>query len=97
MTDQEVEAIAEAVQAGIEAAFNQVLANPAAWKARNRVAMGPTVERAVRAGIDCAVQECVVSPFPRKGSPRAVLRNARPLIRAAVAKELKALKEVLVG
>ncbi len=97
MTEQEVEAIGEAIQAGIEAAFNQVLASPAAWKPRNRVAMAPAVERAVRAGIESAVQECLVNPFPRKGSPRAVIRNARPLIRAAVAKELKALKGVLVG
>jgi hypothetical protein len=97
MTDQEIEAITEAIQAGIEAAIKQVLANPSAWQPRNRVAMGPTVERAVRAGIESAVQECLVNPFPRKGSPRAMLRNARPLIRAAVTRELKALKEVLVG
>jgi len=93
MTPEEVEAIGETIQAGIEAAFNQVLTKPSAWQVKNRVAMGPAVENAIRAGIESAVQECIVSPFPRKGAPRAVIRNARPLVRAAVTKELK----VLVG
>jgi len=81
----------EVIQAGVESAFSQILADTSSWQARHRAAAGPSIERAIRAAVECAVQECIVSPFPRKGSPRAVLRNARPLIRAAVQKELKGL------
>lgn len=91
MTPEEVQGIGEVIQAGVEAAFNQILADTSSWQARHRAATGPSIERAIRAAVDCAVQECLVNPFPRKGSPRAVMRNARPLIRAAVLKELKGL------
>ena len=91
MTPEEVEGIGEVIQAGVEAAFKQVLEDTSCWQVRHRVAAGPAIDRAVRESIDCAVQECIVSPFPRNGSPRAILRNARPLIQAAIQKELREL------
>jgi len=91
MTREEVAAITETVQVALETAFIRMLDKPAVWTSPKRAEASRAIERAIRRGIEIGIEQCLVKPFPRRGSPRAILSNAKPLIRSAVEKELKTL------
>ena len=91
MTREEVAKIAEVIQVALEVAFTRVLDDPGVWTGPKRAEATQPIERAIRRGIDTAVSQCLVNPFPRHGSPRAIMSNAKPLMRSAVDKELKSL------
>lgn len=91
MTREEVAKIAETIQVALEVAFARVLDDPSFWTGPNRAQAASSIERAIRKGIEIGVSQCLVNPFPRNGSPRAIMSNARPLLRSTVDKELKSL------
>ncbi len=92
MTPAEVEAIEQAIQNGVEATFMHLLSAASIQRSRERLAVAEAIERAFRAGLEEAVENCLVNPFPRRGAPRAVLGNARPRIRSAIEEELDDLR-----
>jgi hypothetical protein len=91
MTPAEVEALEQAIGNGVEAAFMHLLNDPSRLGRHHRIEAGEAIERAVRAGVDAAVDACLVNPFPRRGAARAVMGNARSRIRAAIHEELVSL------
>jgi len=91
MVPEEIRAIEEVLEVGLETAFLRILNDPRHWGGRQRAEAAEAIEAAIRAGIEAGVRECLLNPFPRRGTPQAILNNAKPAISAAVKGGLKKL------
>lgn len=88
MRQQEIEVLEGALMSGIERIFERLLDDSPVWRRRLRGAETEIVQQAVGAGVAVALDKILMNPFPRRGQPRAIMNNARPLIRNAVEQEL---------
>ncbi len=88
MKQREVEVLGGAIQAGIERALERLLDDSPEWRRTLRTVDTEIIGRGVRAGLEVALDKVLLHPFPRRGQPRAIINNARPLMRSAIEKEL---------
>ncbi len=88
MRQREIEILEGALMAGIERTFERLLDDSPEWRRRLRGADSEIVQDAVAKGFAVALDKILLNPFPRRGQPRAIMNNARPLIRNAVEQEL---------
>jgi hypothetical protein len=88
MKQEEIEVLEGAIMSGIERVFEKLLADSPDWRKKMRGVDTDIVARAVAGGFDTALDKILLNPFPRRGQPRAVMNNARPLIRNVVEQEL---------
>lgn len=88
MKQQEIEVLEGALMSGIERIFERLLDDSPEWRRRLRGADTEIVQEAASAGFAVALDKILMNPFPRRGQPRAIMNNARPLIRNAIEQEL---------
>ncbi len=88
MRQEEIEVLEGAILSGIEKVFDKLVMDSPDWRKKFHGDDHEVMKQAMSAGFETAIDKILLHPFPRRGQPRAIMNNARPLIRSVIEQEL---------